>query len=1008
MSTLVLPSIINTCSKQNNNEIRHLCERELQISPSIIEITRNYSVIEADGLKYCLTCNEKKVPGDYEYVVLVNKRPTQDVISNGILQCKRWIKHPKMVSATTDEIIRSWRNDFSFIEENVKDNILGLRTPQICAIHCVLSHLKIADEIGTVVLPTGTGKTEVMISVLVAHQCGKLLVCVPSDNLREQLFSKFIFLGLLKQFKIVGSRSLYPRVGIVRSKFKSIQELDTFAMGCNVIVTTMHILSGMAVELQAKLAKGCSHVFIDEAHHIKAESWSTVVTQFPKQKVVQFTATPFRNDQKRLDGKIIYKFPLKKAQEGGYFTKIEFLPIREYDDSKSDQIIADKAVAKLKENIGKGFKHILMARCKNQTRAAEVFEYYKKHQQLSPVLLHCKVPNRKKILEDIRNKTHGIIVCVDMLGEGFDLPELKIAAFHDIRKSLPVTLQFAGRFTRTKYDADLGNACFIANLANVDVIEELDELYAQDSDWNSLLPVLSDKQIKAEFSFQEIISGFKNLNASSMPLQNLKPALSTVVYKSDHIKWYPDNFKAGLPDPNKYLHLFHDINSEKNILIIIYAIQSEIEWGNFKDTTQLEWHLIIAFWEPKNKLLFIHGSDKSSLYTELANSLVGKNSKIINKMDVFKAFHNLSRVTLQNVGMKEFLGKAIRFRLSAGADVGPALSVAETQRGQKAFVFGIGYEHGQKVSLGCSYKGRIWSHVKGDLNQLITWCTGLGNKLSNNSADPNQILRETLIPELITSRPQQQPFCIAWPVEVYTESETRHIFSIDGRKYDLSRCELQLVSASTTGALKFSVVTDNETVEFEIRLFAENENGTITPNYKVNGIHKKNVQVTVGSKTFPADRFFYDYPPTIWFVDGSSLTGNEYVQLKQAMRPYPKDRLVVWDWSGVDLTKESQGVLPPKTDSIQYKVVQNLLKDDVDIIYDDDYSGEIADVITIKQLSDKLLVKFYHLKYAKKGLVSNMIENLYEVCGQTQKSIHWKHKASNDLINHLLRREPKR
>ena len=43
-----------------------------------------------------------------------------------------------------------------------------------------------------------------------------------------------------------------------------------------------------------------------------------------------------------------------------------------------------------------------------------------------------------------------------MLGEGFDLPELKIAALHDVKKSLPVTLQFTGRFTRTKYDDNLG------------------------------------------------------------------------------------------------------------------------------------------------------------------------------------------------------------------------------------------------------------------------------------------------------------------------------------------------------------------------------------------------------------------------------------------------------------------------------------------------------------------------------------------------------------------------
>ena len=52
-----------------------------------------------------------------------------------------------------------------------------------------------------------------------------------------------------------------------------------------------------------------------------------------------------------------------------------------------------------------------------------------------------------------------------MLGEGFDLPQLKIAAFHDIRKSLAVTLQLAGRFTRSRQD--LGEATFIANIADL-------------------------------------------------------------------------------------------------------------------------------------------------------------------------------------------------------------------------------------------------------------------------------------------------------------------------------------------------------------------------------------------------------------------------------------------------------------------------------------------------------------------------------------------------------------
>ena len=52
-----------------------------------------------------------------------------------------------------------------------------------------------------------------------------------------------------------------------------------------------------------------------------------------------------------------------------------------------------------------------------------------------------------------------------MLGEGFDLPEMKIAAIHDAKQSLPVTLQFIGRFTRTAHDANLGNASVILNIA---------------------------------------------------------------------------------------------------------------------------------------------------------------------------------------------------------------------------------------------------------------------------------------------------------------------------------------------------------------------------------------------------------------------------------------------------------------------------------------------------------------------------------------------------------------
>ncbi len=92
-----------------------------------------------------------------------------------------------------------------------------------------------------------------------------------------------------------------------------------------------------------------------------------------------------------------------------------------------------------------------------------------------------------------------------MLGEGFDLPNLKIAVFHDIRQSLPITLQFVGRFTRTSYDLKLGNTTVIANLADVEVNDKLDALYARDPDWNVILPLLSENRTQNEIDLYNFI-----------------------------------------------------------------------------------------------------------------------------------------------------------------------------------------------------------------------------------------------------------------------------------------------------------------------------------------------------------------------------------------------------------------------------------------------------------------------------------------------------------------------
>lgn len=1010
MNKILLPEL--KISYFNNvgfkNTVEQIIVESVHVDYFFQNSYRGYVVILVDGRQICVTSNKDFESTNFDYILLSNKKPTEQSIEDDII-LKRWLKHPLKREYTNSEIVNSWARNFNFLEEDINARIYGLREPQIAALYSILSHLKVSDEIGTVVMPTGTGKTETMLSTLIAGKLNKVIITVPSDALRTQISNKFLKLGLLKQFGIINPSVINPKVGIIYQSFQNNEDLIEFIEKSNVIVTTMNILSNFPPNVLAILNSHVSNVFIDEAHHVEANSWKRVRKAFENNKILQFTATPFRNDQKRIEGKVIFNFSLKKAQEQGYFRPIDFLPIREYDLNKGHKLIAQKAVEKLREDLASGYNHILMARCQKKTKAYEVFKYYEEYEDLKPVLIHSTVLNKKEILQNIINGEHKIIVAVNMLGEGFDLPQLKIAAFHDIRKSLPITLQFAGRFTRTSIDDNLGNATFIANLADSETENELSDLYAQDSDWNVLLSRLSSDQVTEQIDFEEFINGFQHLDNSKIPFQNIKFALSTVIYKNLNPDYSYDllDFKNGIKDYDELEYKFHDYNPHENTVVIITASKSEVEWVNYKEVFGLDWKLTILYYNEENNLLFIHSSDKSNLYPEIAKAVLNDNAELINKLLVYRSFYDVKRVSLQNVGLKEFLNRKIRFTMRVGTDIQDALSLAEQQRGEKAFVFGSGYEEGEKITLGCSYKGRIWSYLRNDLKGFVNWCDNIGNKLVDESIDPNQVLRDTLIPEVIYEIPDEYPTYIDWDDNFYNFPEGKIEITINGT-FNSAECSIELINIDNRDAIEFQITTPNGATKLKKELYIEtDEQGNQYPNFRIISLDGIQSEIKIASKVFKTTEYFNKFPPIIWFADGSALQGNEYVQLKQVILPYPVENLIDWNWDGVDLSKEAQGIHPIKTNSIQYKVIQHLINEDFDIIYDDDYSGEIADIITIKEHENEINIQFYHLKFAKDGKVNTRVDNFYEVCGQAQKSIHWKHKKGYEFFQHLLRREIK-
>lgn len=1001
------------------NVICHLLAPRKTISLVEVEETRSYMVAIDSGVRYCFTGNPNIIDADSQYVILTDRTPTKQKLLEGAVKQKRWLRHPRMGDHTPEVVLKSWTNQFSYKEE-VDEEHPGLRRPQLGALHAILGHFLSPTDVATVVLPTGTGKTETMLSAMVAGKCKKLLVTVPSSALRNQMYGKYKNLGVLKdpKFEIVGDDALYPIVGVVNTAFETAEELNAFIAQCNVVITTMQIIDSAPQDQQDVYVSAFTNVFVDEAHHIVATSWRKFADRFPKNRLIQFTATPFRNDGQRLEGKIIFNYQLKQAQEDGYYRTIKFLPIREYDDEKADRAIAVRATEQLRADWEAGHRHILMARCESKPRARAVYSIYQEIcPDLNPVIIYSDHPQYKENYEIILRREAKVIVCVNMLGEGFDLPELKIAAFHDIRKSLPVTLQFAGRFTRTSRDADLGNASFVANLADITVQQELDNLYEEDADWNVLLANANDNRVENQEEYKQLLDGFRNGVSSKIPVSSIYPKLSAVVYKNYTDTWHPDEFLKGIRGFEDLDFTSYDINDAEKLVVAVYAKEQNIEGIHVKDVKTLAWSYLVLFWDEDKNLLYINSSDNGSVFKEIANHVVGENGHepvLIKGMDVFRTFHNMKRTKLRNVGLKVYLGKDIRYRMHAGRDVERALSNAELQNSEKAFVVGDGFENGDKTSIGASYKGRIWSlNGAGDILTFKNWCLEQGEKLTNDGIDGNRILTQTLIPKTVCRVPNRAvPFSIDWDGMMWDERENHFAFNLLGVESRLFNTDIVLREDNPVqdDSLFFEVTNGTQRVEFKLELFENRQNpDNVYADYRVTKLTNGEASISFGRKVVNLADFFYDYPPTVFFTDGSSLCGTEYIELNSPPAVYNRNRIDGWNWQGVDLAVESQGVAPNiKTNSIQYRVIQRLMDGDYDIIYDDDNAGEIADVITLKQADNEIHIELYHLKFAQGGSVSDRIGNFYEVCGQAQKSANWKYKEAEEFVDHMLRRETKR
>ena len=913
--------------------------------------------------------------------------------------------------ASTPETIRSgWTKKFVFRTENEEQESPGLRTPQIGALHAIAAHFAVGTEFepATVVLPTGTGKTETMLAALIYLRLNKSLVIVPSDALRSQIANKFISLGVMPHAEVVTFDIPRPRVAIISKGIQNLDEAKQLIEQANVIVALPHSLEASAPDAIAHIIQHCSDLIVDEAHHITAKTWQKVRDQFLKKRILQFTATPFRRDGKRIDGKIIFNYKLGDAQAAGYYQPIHLKTVEEYGDQRTRDIaIATEAVNALKRDRDElHLDHLLMARTWKHQRADDVFQIY---QQLAPeyhpVVIYSgagrQQANKAALSKMLDRGPDGsrIVICVDMLGEGFDLPNLKIAALHDNHKSLAITLQFIGRFTRKGLKNSVGEATAVVNVADPDAENKLRDLYAEGADWDRLIKRLSEERVAKELRLQEVVFGLKekgNLHAH-LSLWNLKPALSAQFFKTNCEDWQPLRFTEVLPSRAES---WHSYNEREAVLVAVICCSNAISWGSYQNVFDTIYDLLILRWDKQNGVLCLYASDFKRLRSEkMAQVVTGEQASLLSGDPIFNILNNVEMPLVKSLGSSRV--GAISFTSYFGPNVTDGLASIEKSESNLSNIACLGYENGERIVWGCAARrGKIWQHKSGAVSDWIEWTNSTWAKVTSSTDTERNITKDFLRPQKIDGPHDSFPIAVQWGEQAQTRFNDRQFVVFGETEIQVFAVDLLISNVTSNGNIDIRLSSDLFSSEYRLTI-----DGSLPGGYRHEHLTGPLVRFRHGTNAaIDLDEYLQRDPFIVRYVDGTYSYNCYHIPTNINAGLFDRGRLEAWNWGVLDLTKESMHKAQDKA-TIQYFTFQQL-EAEHDLIFNDDGSGEAADLVCIKNVDEGTIrLTLVHCKGAHEGRVSQDIRNFYTLCGQAQKSIVAKHAGLQSLYHDLKNRD---
>ena len=856
-----------------------------------------------------------------------------------------------------------------------ESNEAALRAAQVGALWSLGGHFTVTSDPAQAVLPTGVGKTAVMSALPFVVPTTRVLVVTPSRIVRDQVEREFKSLRVLRATGAFPKKTPGPRVKKVLHRVGSTAEWEALSE-YDIIVGTPHVISpehdGVA-EIPAGLF---DLLIIDEAHHSTARTWNAIISGLEGVRAALFTATPFRRDRQGLPGEIVYEFPLRMAIEQGIYQPIDFVPVTPNQDEDHDAALARVAASRLADDVHVKGKSRLLIRTDRIADAERLVEVYEAHGvKLGVIHSRHGTVTVKKTLSQLESGEIVGIASVGVLGEGFDLPHLKIAVYHRRHKSLPATLQFVGRIARAT-DGFSAPAELLA--VREDVQDETRLLYQDDAAWRELIPALSEAAIETEQQRRAYLAEFPLPDVEDFSPHALQPPKDVQIFEVDaaeiDLDFEPPSLGQDFP-------IYRGLDKKQELLVVVTERWDRPRWMRTSALDVPTYALHIVVIRRKENLLFV-SSPSPAATRDLLAGVGAPNAVRTAPSGINRLLWSLNLQAYSSVGMRSARGRGgnqASYKTVAGSTANRAIMPSESRS------FGVGHLIGYYMdaenrtrSLGVSVaKAKVWVPEVVSLLEFKEWCGEIARLVTSSKAVKSQApLLDLLMPERLEEFPDKPVAAVMHPsllnqgLMVHLGNEEIELDAIDIKAERLTPSKLRI----HFGYDEFTVAVD---LSLDGTLVAVG--GAVQVKDPLNP-HDQLDLATLLSEKFP----------TVYYADGSSTTGPVLFRPASEFPNVPDEALNTWNWAGVNIRNEQnqeEGDLVNVADFTVNQAIEGLTEP---IVIVDHATWELSDVVAYEVVDGVANVHLFHCKASSTDVPGHrMAADLYEVACQVVKSSHW-------------------